>query len=286
MIAHGLPREAVVWLATQGPATMKAPPVLTVRADAAAQLRDWNLLRQLISDGAWGRVTRDGIELAFAARLQRERAGVASAKETFADAIEVSSSSLPTLNALDRLCGLWGWPEDSERVLTRIARDFPREQSAWLGLIAKAEAAEKSTRYWELVRKRAELFPDNPAVQALRTYAAVITGQNDAAARKAALAALTRDDAPAEEIAAGLLLRWREKSAAEALAALSPRQAEVLSGDSRGALVYGATLAAAGRDATEILARARSGRLLPEERALLPRKPSNATVVPANPGPR
>lgn len=279
MIMQGQPREALVWLATQGPATLNAIPVLAARANAATQLRDWNLLRQLVTDGAWGRISRDAVELAFAARVQRERAGVASAKVTFADAIEVGSPSLPTLKMLDRLCAIWGWPDESERVLTRIVRDFPREQSAWMELLAKAAAAGKSARYWELANRRAQTLPGDPAAQSLRTYVAVITGQNDPEARGAALSALTRPDAQAEEMAAGLLLRWREKSASDALAGLSARQVELLSRSQKGSLIHGALLEATGKDAHSLLEPVSRSHLLPEERALLPR------TMPPTPAP-
>ncbi|HEX2854162.1 MAG TPA: hypothetical protein VHO24_13075 [Opitutaceae bacterium] len=271
MVSRGLAREALVWLSTQENSVQNASLVLAARAGAAIQLRDWRLLRQLIAEGAWGRLSGEPLELAFAARVQRERATVANAKETFADAIELASPSLPTLKALNRLCAIWGWPDESERVLTRIVRDFPREQSAWMELLARAATADKSARYWELVHRRAQLFPGDATAQALRTYAAVVTGQSDAEARKAAQSALTRPEALAEELAAGLLLRSREKSAADALGLLSARQVELLSRSQKGSLVYGSLLAAAGKDASAILERVSRSHLLPEERALLPK---------------
>jgi thioredoxin-like negative regulator of GroEL len=278
LVVQGRPRDALTWLATLGPATVNALPVLAARANAATQLRDWNLLRQLISDGAWGVVLRDAIELAFAARLQRERASVANAKTTFADAIDVASSSLPTLKVLNRLTAIWGWAEESERVLTRTVHDFPREQPAWFELLAKAEIAGKSGRYWELARRRAEALPGDPSARSLRTYAAVITNQRDPEADKAALAALEQEDARAEEIAAGVLLRWREKSASDALALLSVRQVETLRRSRKGALVYGALLASAGKDSRGEFSSISLTHLLPEERALLPKG-----VAPAHP---
>jgi hypothetical protein len=281
MVSRGLAREALVWLATQENSVQNANIVLSARAAAATQLRDWRLLRQLVLDGAWGRLFGEPIELAFAAHVQRERASVANAKETFADAIELASASLPTLKALDRLCAIWGWPEESERVLTRVVRDFPREQTAWMELLAKAAAADKSARYWELANRRAQLFPGDAAAQALRTYAAVMTGQNDSEARQVALSALTRPDARPEEMAAGLLLRSREKSAEAALALLSRDQIELLSRSAKGALVYGSLLAATGKDASAILERVPRSHLLPEERALVPR---TATSVPSPAG--
>lgn len=271
MTARGLAREALVWIGTQGGSLQKAPPLLSARAAAAAQLRDWPLLRQLLVEGAWGRLLPDGVELAFAARLQRERAGLENARATFGDAIEVAAPSLPTLKALDRLCALWGWPEESERVLMRLVHDYPREETAWTQLLAKAQATGKSARYWDLIRRRALVFPGDAAIQATRTYVAVVTGQDDPDAMKAAQTALARTEAPAEELAAGLLLRWRQKSAREALAGLSAPQIERLTQSSRGALIYGAALAADGKDSREVLAKVKAGELLPEEQALLSR---------------
>jgi hypothetical protein len=271
MISRGLAREALLWLSQQAAAVQKSKPVLMARADAAAQLHDWRQLRQLIGEGAWGRVMGDAVELAFAAHLQRERAGLANARETFSDAIEAASPSLPTLKILDRLCALWGWPEESERVLTRITRDFPRDQAAWVALLARAQASEKSARYWDVARRQALALPDDASAQSVRTYAAVITGQDDADANRAAHAALRRDDARGEELAAGVLLQWREKSPAEALAALSARQIETLRRTDKGAVVYAAALTASGRDARALVAQVAAGPLLPEERALLSR---------------
>lgn len=279
MVAKGQAREGLLWLSTQRVAVHGEPAVLAACASAAVQLRDWRLLRQLLLDGAWGRISSEGIELAFAARVQRERASIGNAKETFADAIEVASSSLPTLKVLNRLCAIWGWPEESERVLTRVVRDFPREQSAWLELLAKAAATEKSARYGEIARRRAQALPADPAAQAFHVYAAVLTGQDDSEIRQAALAALSREDALAEELAAGLLLRWREKAVGKAIAALTSRQVATLTRSAKGALIYGAALTAAGEDGASFLNRVRGLPLLPEERALLPQTGS----VPAPP---
>lgn len=271
MVARGLAREALVWMATQPVAVQKVPAALSARAGAAAQLRDWALLRQLLLDGAWGRLIPDGVELAFAARLQRERAGLENSRATFGDAIEVAAPSPPTLKALDRLCALWGWPEESERVLTRLVHDYPREETAWSQLLARAKGSGKSARYWELVRRRALAFPGDAAAQATRTYVAVLTGQDDPEATKAARTALTRSDALADEMAAGLLLRWRQTSAREALATLSAAQIEKLNRSPQGTLIYGAVLAADGKPAREVLARVKAEGLLTEEQALLSR---------------
>jgi hypothetical protein len=271
MTSRGLARDALVWVSTQPVSVQKAPAVLAARVAAAAQLRDWALLRQLLVEGSWGRLLPDAVELAFAARLQRERAGLENARATFSDAIEVAAPSPPTLKALDRLCALWGWPEESERVLTRLVHDYPREEAAWTQLLARAQAAGKSARYWELTRRRALAFPGDAAAQAARVYVAAITGQDDPDAAKAAQTALSRADAPAEEVAAGLLLRWRQRSAREALGTLTAVQIEKLTRSPRGALVYGAALAADGKDSREVLARVKVEALLPEEQALLSR---------------
>lgn len=271
MTARGLAREALVWMGGQSGAVQRAPAALTARAAAAAQLRDWTLLRQLLLEGAWGRLFSDPVELAFAARLQRERAGLENARATFGDAIEVAAPSLPTLKALDRLCTLWGWPEESERVLTRLVHDYPREEAAWFQLLAKAQGGGKSARYWELIRRRALAFPGDATFQAMRTYVAVVTGQDDPEATRLAQTALARAEAPAEEMAAGVLLRWRQKSAHEALATLSAAQIEKLTRSPKGTLVYGALLAADGKDSREILSQVKVDGLLPEEQALLSR---------------
>jgi hypothetical protein len=156
-------------------------------------------------------------------------------------------------------------------VLTRLVHDYPREETAWLQLLARAQAGGKSGRYWELTRRRALAFPGDFSAQAARTYIAVLTGQEDPEAARAAQTALTRADAPAEEIAAGVLLLWRQKSARDAVAALSVGQIEKLTRSPRGALVYGAALAADGKDSREVLAQVKVDGLLPEEQALLSR---------------
>jgi hypothetical protein len=271
MVSRGLARDALLWIGAQGTVVQNAPRAQAARAMAAIQLRDWRLLRELLVNGAWGRVSPEAVELAFAARLQRERAGVTNAKETFGDALELAAPSLSTLKALNRLCAIWNWPEESERVLNRLVHDFPREQSAWLELLARAEAGGKSSRYWELARQRAQIFPGDPAVQALRTYAAIVTNQDDPAASKAARLALTRQDALPDEIAAGLLLLWREQGAQDALAGLSAEQIKSVQTSRKGALVYGAMLSAVGKDTREALSRISSDNLLPEERVLLSR---------------
>lgn len=245
MTAHGRAREALVWLSTIPITSQVGGEVLAARTNAALNLRDWPLLQRLLNDGAWGRVNADAIALAFAARIQKERLTTAKAKATFGDAIEVGSASLLTLRALERLASIWGWGEESERVLLQGSLRFPNEEGPWSGLLARAEATRDAAKFADVARRRAQAVPADRAVRGMRVYSALLAGSADSAAKTAARDWATDATAVPEESAAAALFLRSDGKVAEAKAVLE-RHGDILATKPRPAFLLGVLLAQGG----------------------------------------
>jgi hypothetical protein len=280
----GLATKALGWIDGREPVVRDAPEVRRAHADVAGRARDWKRLHMLVQDGAWGTISADAVTLAFAARAQREGAGVARALATWDDALGLARTR-PAQQVLLRLAEVWIWPEATKATLWQMARSFPDESSAWRALLAGAEAEGDSPEAWETARAWAAARPADPAAQGRAQWLAVLLDKLDPALKAAARAALTAPLAAPESRAAGALLLLRAGQTAAALDALRPREA-ALAAAPRAALAYGRLLAAGGRtaEAGRWLDLAATVKLLPEERALLDQaRASSAAARPVSP---
>ncbi|MCC6414932.1 MAG: hypothetical protein IT582_03370 [Opitutaceae bacterium] len=125
----GQPAKGAAWLRTLGEAIRSAPEIAAVRAELAAAQSDWDGLAALLESGAWGRIERDVVRLAFSARLAADRGNASLQRQIWGEALSASARSLAGLNALYRLAGYWHWEAAGESALWAITRAYPQE--AW-----------------------------------------------------------------------------------------------------------------------------------------------------------
>lgn len=268
MSQRGLAHDALTWADTLPADTRQAPVMLTARAQAALLVRDWRLLHQLIADGAWGWIKSDAVDLAFAARVQRERSRLTNSRATWDDALALAQETPPSLRVLRRIAEEFGWSEETRRTLEATVRVQPRDQATWETLIATAEAHGETEAVWELFRDWTRAMPDSTAARARRVLLSLVLDRPDAGLR----AELTSPDLEAQPaiIAAQALVNWRQNNQAAAKSAVAALTGPALL-DPHVALVAAIILA----DTKETAASARlianlpTTRLLPEEQRLL-----------------
>jgi tetratricopeptide (TPR) repeat protein len=274
MAGRGLAREALLWVSGLSAATQNSPQVLRARAVCAVQLQDWVRLQQLLQSGAWGAIPSGALELAFAARVQKDGTSRLRAMETWEDALTLAAKNggAPAFHGLERLAGLWGWPEARAKTLWTAHKSSPRDLAYLRKLAADAEEKGDVEQLGRIYDEWMAAYPDDRFAGASRLYLKVLNGGMDAAARKQAASLIDRPDVLPEEAVIWAWAETRDGGGAAALARLVPMIPGIRLRP-RAALVYGALLAEEGRsaEALEFLSISASQKMLPEERALLQR---------------
>lgn len=125
VMVQGKVVEADRWLSSLAPAIRDSSVVMIARAEAVAQLKDWDRLTVLLVAGAWGPCQADTVHLAMAARVVGGHGGPAQQRQVWDEAIQSANGNLASLIVLQHLATFWGWSAESEAVLWTIARDFP-----------------------------------------------------------------------------------------------------------------------------------------------------------------
>jgi hypothetical protein len=267
-------REAVLWADDLPPAAQRTLPVRRAVAGCAVRMRDWVRLQEQLHAGAWGTLPSGLLELAFAARVQRENANRARALETWAEALALAAKERkrPAFDALAKLAALWDWAEADEKTLWRAHEILPGELSYLRRLAALAEAGGDSGRLDQIYRAWTAVAPADRYALASQLYLAVLRDNLDAGLRAKAAVLIAREDILPEE---AMVWAWAEagkgptaaNAALDRVARLVPQIRE----RPRAALLHAALLAQAGRldEARESWRAAASlTAKLPEERAL------------------
>lgn len=144
--------EARQWLAQLSPEVLQLPAVGAIRAEVAALSRDWEQLRALIGDGAWGAVVPTSLDFAFAARVAREYGEPDVARRVWLHALEESANAAIGLRALSHLASAWSWPEARRDALLQIVRRFPNDGVTFLQLAKELRAARDTRGLRDLYR--------------------------------------------------------------------------------------------------------------------------------------
>ena len=263
---QGLAPEAAFWLGTLNASTLADPAVVSVRASCFVQTHDWRGLSNALRQGAWGRMSDDAVNLAMAARLQRDRGYADHARQTWNDALEVANGSFETLRALLRLAEELNWPAEAEATLQRVVQVNPRMPGAWQALAAIAMGTGATEKLLEIDTAWAKARPDEAAARSSQVWVAALLGRvtPEGASNGKYL------DAPAFAAARALTLRTSGRG--DQAWDLLTRLPAIAQNDPHVALVRGLLLADRGQPAEsgQALAIAGSGPiLLPEESALL-----------------
>lgn len=274
-------REAVLWADELPQGVRRTLPVKRALAGCAAQIRDWTRLQRSLQDGAWGALPEGMIELAFAARVQRQCAGRARALDTWGDAVELAAKERTpdAFDALERLTLLWKWPEAWNKTLWRAHEVFPRELTYLRKLAAHAEAAGDTVQLEKTYLDWTTAYPEDRFAWSSRLYLALLRGKLEGELAKKASGLMDRSDVLPEE---AMVWAWSRvkagpEEAAEARAAALARVdvvVERIRRRPRAAMLHAALLADAGRlDEARESWKAASALTskLPEERAWITR---------------
>jgi tetratricopeptide (TPR) repeat protein len=262
---QGLASEAAFWLGTLDQATQDDPELLSVRASCLVQTHDWVGLAAALRQGAWGRIPEDIVNLAMAARLQRERRHLDHARATWVDALDLSGANFEALKALLRLSEELTWNEETEATLQRILKYNPRTTAAWEALAAIASGAGATEKLLEIDTAWIKAEPEQPGPRAEQAWLSALLGRSapPGAGDPAAMA----DPAFMTARALALHLQNHDDEAREVLAGLPATARD----DRHVALVRGLVLADRRQwgDSDRALSLATAGPLLPEESALV-----------------
>lgn len=125
LLVQNRPADADRWIGTLPQAIRSSTALVSLQADVAAQLKDWDRLAILLQAGAWGRVPKDTVRLAFAALTVDNPARRSLRRQTWEMTLDAAAGDLISLRLLQRLAALWQWPDESELTLWAIARGFP-----------------------------------------------------------------------------------------------------------------------------------------------------------------
>ena len=139
------------WIGGLPDAVRAAPALAAARADAIAQLGDWDRLAPMLIDGAWGPITKDTVRLALAAQTVDNPNHPLVRGETWDMALDSAKGNLSALRILQHLASLWKWSDESERTLWAIARTFPDQTWAHQALFNLYKEKKDTTRMRDVV---------------------------------------------------------------------------------------------------------------------------------------
>lgn len=123
--------DADRWIGTLPQNLQASRAVRAGQTDAVVQLKDWDRLQRLVTDGAWGNISKESLQLAFAAKIVDSPSKPTLRRDTWDLALTAAGSNLGSLAVLQRLAAAWRWDDESERTLWAIAKISPDQTWAY-----------------------------------------------------------------------------------------------------------------------------------------------------------
>ncbi|WP_438483046.1 tetratricopeptide repeat protein [Oleiharenicola lentus] len=173
--AMNQPAEAARWLQTLPPEIQSMAAVKVARADAFIALRDWEAARALLADGAYGRISPDAVQLAFAARVFRDNDRDALQRSAWDEAIRLAGLDLPGLRVLHRLALEWGWGPELNSVLFAIATKHPSQTWAYQALVERHYRARDTSALKAVYNRWREAEPGSTFVESNALFLELLT---------------------------------------------------------------------------------------------------------------
>lgn len=143
--------EVDKWIVSLPEPLRTSPGVKAARADAVAQLGDWDRLSGLLADGAWGPISKETLRLALAAQTVNNPNKPSLRSETWDMTLDSAAGNLSALRILQHLASLWKWPDESEKTLWAIARSFPDQTWAHQALFNLYKEKKDTNRMRDVV---------------------------------------------------------------------------------------------------------------------------------------
>ncbi len=265
---NGLVLIAVEWGKRLPAETASKMPVPIAIGECYALQNNWDALRPLVTETNWER--GEFLRLAFLARAQRETGDTLPSRNSWNGAVKAASGRPDELILLTRHASKWGWEDEMTDVLWTIARGNGGQRSA-LSTLNQVYAAKGNTLSLLNVASRMnEIDPKDVVAQNNTVLLSLLLNTN--VERAQALADELHQKHPKNQLitstyAYALYLRGRTEEGVKLMRSLD----EKLLADPSCAAYFAAMLVDSDtpEDAEKYMAIAQTGKLLPEEQALV-----------------
>jgi tetratricopeptide (TPR) repeat protein len=262
------PSAALGWLQKLPPAVQTNQPVPLIITDCQVALNDWSALLAIVNKEDWGDLSF--YRLALESLAQRGLGKDTASLAAWQKALRLATHRLDRLARLAQATTAWHWTPEHGEVLEKITTTFPKETWAADQLVAQLYA-QGDTRGIETLLTRVQASdPTDPRLK--NNLANVSLLRNTEVQKAYRLAKEAYDTAPenpffASTYAYSLLLQNRRDEADKVFAHVKAEYLQIPSV----AAYYGVVEAQCGHHdiAKGSLARADSGKLLPEEKELV-----------------
>ena len=264
LTSMGAADKAIDWVKSLPPAMQKEAPLPLALASSYFVLGQWRELEVLLGAQPWKE--RDFARQALLAYATRKQNAMDASIAHWKNAVQLAATRPELLGSLAQMSSTWGWTNETEAVLWRVIRDFPKEGWPVDSLQTSYVQLKNTRKLYELNAAVLERQPTNTFAQNNWAALSFLLETNLAKAHEIAKTIYDRDTKNvgfASTYAWSLQLQGRT---ADALKVIEAIPAATLEQPSLAAY-YGAVLAAAGQKekARSFLDKSATAPLLPEE---------------------
>ena len=268
MVSLSMAREALAW-AKSLPAPMQSElPLPVAVTDAYIKMGDWRGMEELLLKQNWRE--REFLRFALLAYAVRNQKAKDVATVHWNEAVQLASARPELVGMLTQLASNWGWTNETETLLWRAAKQFPRER--WpIDALQNRYARSRSARgLFDVSTLLLERQPTNTVAQNNWATLALLLHTNVPKAHQFARQVYDRNTNHygfVSTYAFSLHLQGKTAEALKMMETLKPAELE----NPALASYYGVMLAASGQTdkARRYLAKAEMAPILPEELKLI-----------------
>jgi predicted Zn-dependent protease len=268
MNANRMSLVAIDFARTLGDGTTKKWPIPPTLAESLAKMRDWPELERFLQTQDWGEF--DCLRHAYLSLALRENAKPLGADREWAAAEKQASAHVQLLTLLSRMVSGWGWKKESSDLLWTLTKHPETQLEALRALYERCVDDGDTPGLYRVLMRLVELLPDDRRLQNNLAQLRLLLNTDVDRAEKLASDLYAKEPANpayASTYAFALYTVGDTEGALEIMNGIRENQWR----EPSLAAYYGVVLAAAGQNkkAKEFLDLATSGKLLPEERALI-----------------
>jgi len=260
--------DAVTWTKTLPTEMQREMPLPAAIAEAYTALKDWRGLENFLTSQQWK--DREFMRQALLANAVRQQKADEVASVHWRDAVQLASERPELMLILAQLASSWNWTNETEALLWRAAKDFPKERWPVESLGSSYTRMRNARGLFELNTLLLERDATNAVVQNNWATLALLLRTNTAKAHELARQVYERDTNNygfVSTYAWSLHVQGKTAEGLKIMETLKPAQLE----DPSVASYYGVMLAAAGQreKAEKFFARVEGRPVLHEELQLV-----------------
>ncbi|HEY0550042.1 MAG TPA: hypothetical protein VGF13_10615 [Verrucomicrobiae bacterium] len=268
LTALGAASDAIAWAKSLAPAIRNEPPLPMAVASSYFSAGRWRELEESLNAQNWKE--RDFIRQALLSYAVRKQNSAEVADAHWRDAVRLASERPELLGTLAQMAGAWNWTNETETILWRAAKEFPRER--WpLDSLQSGYTRMRNTRgLYELNAFVLDRQPTNSFAQNNWATLSLLLQTNLPKAHQIARQVYDRDTNNfvfVSTYAFSLHVQGRSAEGLKLIETLKPARLD----DPSVASYYGVLLAASGEKekAQRYFEKAEKAPILPEEMALI-----------------